>query len=224
MESKQQWSLLTALGCLAILVAGYMFLVKPQHNTVTSLRAQTASVQQQTAQLKVKLATLQAESRNLASEQAKLAEIARQLPVGPQLPTLTRQLDHIAVVDSIDLVNLSPGQPAALSTTTTTTTSAAGTATSAGPTLMAIPVTLNVSGGFFNMERFLDSIEGLQRSMLVDGFTVAYQAPATAANTANTASAGPAPPRVGGGELMVTITARVFETTAPLSAATAAAQ
>lgn len=45
MNSKRQWSLLTALACVAVLVAGFMLLVQPQ-----SARAQSVSAQAQTVQ------------------------------------------------------------------------------------------------------------------------------------------------------------------------------
>jgi len=88
-NSKRQWSLLTALGCTAVLVAGFLLLVQPQNAKANSLGTQTQSAQAQTQQLRVQLATLQEESRNLASEQVKLDRVVEQLPPGPQLPDLT---------------------------------------------------------------------------------------------------------------------------------------
>ncbi len=71
---------------------------------------------------------------------------------------------------------------------------------------MAIPIGITASGDYFNLERFLDSLEGLQRSMLVDGFTVTYQPPKTGAPSAT--------PQIGSGELTVNIQTRVFLTAA----------
>lgn len=217
MDARRRWSLFTALGCIALLVVGYMFLIKPQNSHAASLRAQTASVQSGTAQLRVKLATLQAESRNLAGEQAKLDRIVRQLPPGPELPALTRELDRVAAGSHVDLVNLSPGTAAPFTPTVGAATAPrSGTAVApASVTLMTVPVTLSVSGEYFNLERFLDSLESLQRSMLVDGFSVTYQGTKAAA-----ASGTPQP---NSGELNVSIQARVFQTSGPLAAPSAAA-
>jgi len=75
---------------------------------------------------------------------------------------------------------------------------------------LTVPVVLTASGDYFNLERFLDSLEGLQRSMLVDGFTVTYQA-------SKSGAAPSATPQIGAGELTVGIQARVFLTSAPLA-------
>jgi len=101
-------------------------------------------------------------------------------------------------------------KPAATSATTpaATTGTAASTAATAGSGLLTIPVALTASGDYFNVERFLDTLEGLQRSMLVDGFTVTYQPPKTGAPSAT--------PQNGSGELTVSIQTRVFLTAAPL--------
>jgi len=221
-DSKRQWSLLTALACVAVLVAGFMLLVQPQSARAQSVSAQAQTVQSQTQQLRVHLATLQEQSRNLASEQVKLDRIVQQLPPGPQLSNLTRQLDKVAKDSHVDLVNVIPGQPAPFLATvasppgkaaakpsaTTPTAGVAASSATAGSGLLAIPIGLTASGDYFNLERFLDSLEGLQRSMLVDGFTVTYQPPKTGAPSAT--------PQIGSGELTVNIQTRVFLTAAPL--------
>jgi len=227
MNSTRQWSLLTALACVRVLVAGFILLVQPQNAKAQGLRTQAQNVRTQTQQLRVQLATLQEQSRNLATEQVKLERVVQQLPPGPALPELTRQLDKVARDSHIDLLNVAPGPPAAFTATVATTPTKAGvtpkasgttppvsgvaasTAATAGSGLLTMPVALTVSGDYFNLERFLDSLEGLQRSMLVDGFTVTYQAPKTAPASAT--------PQVGSGELTVTIQARVFLTAAPLA-------
>lgn len=225
MDSKRQWSLLTGLACAAVLVAGFIFFVQPQHAKANELSTKASTVATQTQQLRVQLATLQEESRNLATEQAKLDQVVRQLPPGPQLPSLTRQLDKVAADSHVELVNVAPGPPAAFVATVTTpakagtaaksatpaaTTGVAASSATAGSGLLTIPVALTVSGDYFNLERFLDSLEGLQRSMLVDGFTVTYQAPHAGTSSAT--------PQVGAGELNVSIQARVFLTSTPLGA------
>jgi Tfp pilus assembly protein PilO len=220
-ETKRQWTLVTALACLAVLVVGYMLTVRPQNSKASSLRSQAATTQSEVQSLRTQLSMLQAESRNEASEQAKLDKIVRQLPPGPQLPTLTRDLDKAARQTNIDLVNLAPGAVApfqvavARSTATTakstTTGSAApgvttGAVTTPSATLETLPLTLTVSGQFFDLERFLDKLEGLQRALLVNGFTVAFQPPS-----------GSAARRPNSGELTVTVQAAVFMTSSPLA-------
>lgn len=109
MDSKRQWSLLTALACVAVLVAGFILLVQPEKAKAQNLSTQAQDVRSQTQQLRVQLATLQEQSRKLASEQVKLDHVVQQLPPGPQLPDLTRQLDKVARDSHIDLLNIAPG-------------------------------------------------------------------------------------------------------------------
>ncbi|HEX7354988.1 MAG TPA: type 4a pilus biogenesis protein PilO [Mycobacteriales bacterium] len=225
MTAKRQWTLVTALVCLLVLVVGFMLLVKPQHSKASSVKSQTTTVQGQVQSLRAQLSTLQEESRNLASQQAVLAEIVQQLPAQPALPALLRSLDAAAAQTNVDLTNVSPGNPTAFKanpaavgasgttgSTTTTTTTSTGTA-SAVPGLAQIPLSLSVTGSYFDIEQFLDQLEGLQRSMLVDTFTIGYQA-------SQGGSSGP--PTVGTGELTVSIQAEVFMTTAALGSATPA--
>ena len=146
--------------------------------------------------------------------------LSNSCPPGPQLSNLTRQLDKVAKDSHVDLVNVTPGQPAPFLATvasppgkaaakpsaTTPTAGVAASSATAGSGLMAIPIGITASGDYFNLERFLDSLEGLQRSMLVDGFTVTYQPPKTGAPSAT--------PQIGSGELTVNIQTRVFLTAA----------
>lgn len=225
MDKKRQWMLLTALGTVVVLVAGFMFLVKPEHKKAHDLTAQATTIAHETDSLKVTLAQLVTEKAGLAAEQAKLRSVQQKLPAGPQLPALTRALDKAAKSAGVELVNVSPSAPAANSSATTTSatktsaagSAAAGTAAASTPTVDAIPVVLSVSGSYFNLEKFLDNLEGMQRALLVDGFTIAFQSnPATAA-----VSATPRP-TIGGGELTITLQTRVFMTSAPLHGASAA--
>ncbi|HEY5334849.1 MAG TPA: type 4a pilus biogenesis protein PilO, partial [Mycobacteriales bacterium] len=98
-------------------------------------------------------------------------------------------------------------------TSSTTTTSSASAGAVSG--LAQIPVSLSVTGSYFDIEQFLDQLEGLQRSMLVNTFTIGYQGD-KAASSGSTQT-------VGNGELTVSIQAQVFMSTAALGSATTAA-
>jgi Tfp pilus assembly protein PilO len=233
MTAKRQWTLFTALGCLLILIAGYMLLVRPQHSKATSLKTQTTSVQQQVQSLDAQLGQLEEESRNIAAQQATLAQIAAELPATPQLPKLLLDLDLGAKRNFVDLVNVAPGQLAnftlgavplatasataggvaaeASAATSTTTTTSAGTAV---PGLADIPVALTVSGNYYQLENFLHYVEGLQRQMIVTGFSLSYHGGAT--TTSST-------PVIDSGEINATINTEVFMSTAAIGSAGATA-
>lgn len=242
MDAKKQWVLLTAAACLAILVGGWFVLVTPARSHAASLRTQKASVDTQVTTLRGQLHRLLEQSRTIAAKQAELDLISRQIPDNPQLPSLTRALDGAASAAGVDLVNLAPGAPvfapvATVAPTAATPASAASAATvhpavvtpGALPVeaLAMMPITLNLSGGYAEVEQFLMNLESLPRSFLVSGFTITPNATVTAAAASPTVAQGapavPVGPQPGRGELTVTITGRVFLTaTAPVVSVPAA--
>jgi hypothetical protein len=113
------------------------------------------------------------------------------IPDNPALPSLIRSLSDAADGAGVDLSALSPAQPAmvtAVAGSQTMVTGGAATAaarpgaTATGPATTAahgaatplaqIPVTLTVSGSYFNLEQFIASLENLKRAMKVTGFSV----------------------------------------------------
>jgi type IV pilus assembly protein PilO len=90
------------------------------------------------------------------------------------------------------------------STAASTTSTAA--APPAAPTLFQVPLTLEVSGSYFELEQFVNKLEGLKRSFLVTGFTLAPSTEGTSGTTGSTtAASGPAP-----GDLTLSLQGRVF--------------
>jgi Tfp pilus assembly protein PilO len=236
MTLKRQWILVTALIGTAILIAGYMFVVRPQYNKSDSLRKQATAVHEQTNQLRTRLATLQSQQKELPQRNAELAQLLVKIPAGDDLADLTRQLQAAAQNipqppdagratsnnGHVDLSVLTPGTPTDLavsatgsssssSTSSSSSSSAtAGSSTSGGVAVMKqIPLTLTVSGSYFNIEAFLDRLETMKRAILVDGFSVNYQGSAEDPLSPNS------------GELALTINARAFMTTAPLTTSSA---
>jgi Tfp pilus assembly protein PilO len=210
MTAKRQWVLLTALLCLAVLAAGFLLLVKPQHSKASSIKTETAGVQSQVEQLEAKLALLTQEKKDITGEQAKLAQYVRQLPPDPEEPTLLRKVQEAATKAEVDLQTLNPSAPTAYSPN--------GGAAVAG--LEVIPVSMTISGDYFQTEEFLDALEGLQRSMLVDTFAISGTSGSTSATGSTSESTTPA-------DVTVSIAASVFMSTSigqtPASAPTPAA-
>jgi len=216
MTKARQWSVLTAVACLAVLAAGWFVLVKPQRAHAANLRSQAAQVNQSNQGLEAQIAHLRAQAKDLPAQQRALAKIATQVPDSPALPTLIRQLSAAADSAKVNLVSLSPGQPGLVAlpvkpgaTTTSGTSPAApaattaGTATTAGApasVLASIPLQIQVQGGYFNLEQFFQAIESLPRAMLVTQFTAAPLA----------AGGAPGGQVVPPGTLNVTLTASVF--------------
>ena len=218
MTKARQWTVLTAVLCLAVMAAGWFVLVKPQRAHAADLRSQAAQKEQSNQALEAQIAHLRAQAKDLPAQQRALAKIATQVPDSPALPTLIRQLSAAADSAKVNLVSLSPGQPTlvaaparAAGTTTTgtspaapaTTGSPAGTAAAGGAPaaeLASIPLQIQIQGGYFNLEQFFQAIESLPRAMLVTQFSAA---PLQSGGAPGGAAVAP-------GTLNVTITASVF--------------
>src|SRR5579885_2815274 len=111
MTKARQWTVLTAVLCLAVMAAGWFVLVKPQRAHAADLRSQAAQKEQSNQALEAQIAHLRAQAKDLPAQQRALAKIATQVPDSPALPTLIRQLSAAADSAKVNLVSLSPGQP-----------------------------------------------------------------------------------------------------------------
>lgn len=164
MEKMRQWIVLTALGVVGILAAGWFLLVSPQHSHASSLRAQAVSEQQSTAGVESQVAQLKQQQKGQLAQQQRLAQIADQIPDNPQLPTLIRELSAAAHKAGVSLVSLAPSQPTAVTATTTAATTSP---------LAQIPIAIQVTGSYFNIESFFQATRHMNRALLVTGFTLA---------------------------------------------------
>ena len=231
MDAKRQWILVTALVGVAILVAGFMFIVRPQYDKASKIDKQAKVVSEQTQQLRTKLQVLKDQQTQLPVKQAQLASLGTKVPATVNLADLTRQLQaaaqnlptvpvagRVASNDAhVDLSLLSPSAPAPLAastgsssstSTSTSTTASTGTTGSTGAVaVQQIPLSMTVSGTFFNLESFFTRLESLPRTVLIDGFDISYQ------------GSPQDDTKPGTGELTVSITARAFVTTGPLTTA-----
>lgn len=233
MDKLKQWIALTVVGMLVIGAGGWFLLVSPRRSEAADVRGQADAQRVSNQSLQSQIAMLKAQAKELPQKQAKLAAVAAKLPDNPALPALIRNLTAAADLAGVELVNISPTQPVpvAAAKTAPVTPAAAGSSapvatggssapvTAAAPrvaaglagTLESIGVSLNVVGGYFQIEQFLDRVEGLSRAMKVTGVSIAPgsnpvkpQLAATSTTTAATPQADP------GKVLSATITSSVF--------------
>jgi type IV pilus assembly protein PilO len=207
MEKLKQYVVFTVLGCIVVLAAGWFLLVSPKRSDAADLRSQAASKVSSNSQLENQLQILKAQAKALPKEQAKLAAVAARIPDNPALPALIRALTTAAKSTGVELVSVTPGAPAAAAAGpaagTVTSGKPARAASSSAGQLTAIPINLNVVGGYFQVEQFVGKLETLQRSMRVSALTVAPGAnPMKAQQSGATLEDGKS--------LASTITAQVF--------------
>jgi Tfp pilus assembly protein PilO len=213
MNKMRQWSILTAVGTLAVFAAGWLLLVSPQRSHAADLRTQAGNQQQANASLQAQVNQLQQQKHDLPAQQRLLDQIAAKIPSSPALPVLIRQLTSAADDAGVDLVSLSPGVPVAVAAAAPTSVPPAGAAAAAAAPLNQIPLTIQVQGSYFNVESFFREVEHLSRAMLVQEFTlspVGGSGPTTTSTSAGASASGTAgsvPP----GTLNGQISASVFE-------------
>jgi Tfp pilus assembly protein PilO len=190
MSSKmKQWVALTAVGVLAVMAAGWFLLVSPKRGEAAQVRDEVASQESTNSGLQTQLAMLKAQAKTLPAQQATLARVAAKIPDNPAQPALIRALSAAAEEAGVELVSMSPGNPAAVTAAAPAALPAAGaskTGSRAGSTtlststtssynagvLTSIPLTINVVGGYFQVEQFFDRLENLARAAKVTGFTM----------------------------------------------------
>src|SRR3954454_23548019 len=121
MEKMRQWTILTALGVVGVLAAGWFVLVSPRRAHVSDLKTKAASEQSATAQLQTQVAQLKQQQNGEPAQQRKLMKIASQIPDNPQLPALIRELSDAAHQAGVSLDSLAPAQPLLQAPAATTT-------------------------------------------------------------------------------------------------------
>ncbi len=223
MDKMKQWVALTVVGCLAVLAAGWFLLVSPKRADASDLRNQASGVEASNQGLQTKLAMLKAQAKQLPQYQAKLAQVAAKIPNNPALPSLIRALSAAADDAGVELLSVAPTPPVAyqgsasapqhapVSAAPSASSSSGGaTLATAGaapaPTLESIGLALSVAGGYFETERFFDSLESLTRALKVNGLTMAAGTNPMKQANANTPSAS----QPNGDVLLTSINATVF--------------
>jgi Tfp pilus assembly protein PilO len=176
---------------VAIFAAGWFLLIAPKRSEASDLQAQAASQDNANAKLQDQVQMLMAQQAELPQQRAKLAVLRKQIPDNPALPTLIRNLTAAGRKTGVTIDSLAPTLPVPVVTsaqpivaTTTTEDSAAAASESdteaapavvaapPAPTLYQVPLKVVLVGSYFELEQFVNRLEGLRRSFQVTGFTV----------------------------------------------------
>lgn len=174
MSATRKLSFVAVVAMVGVLAAGWFLLVSPRRGEAADLEAKKLRQDQANVQLTNQIKQLQAQQADLPKERAKLATFRTQIPQDPALPSLVRQLTAAGRQTGVSIDELSPSTPlAAVVTGSPTAPVTTGTtAPAAGGSLYQVPLTLNLTGSYFELEQFVNRLEGLKRSFLVTGFTL----------------------------------------------------
>lgn len=212
MTSSRKWTAGAVAVAVLLTLASWFLLIAPQRSEASDLRDQTAAQVNTNDQIRLKTQQLQAEFASLPERQAQLAEIKQQLPDGPGLPTLVRDLSSYAKSAGVSLQSVAPGVPTAVGAATgagVTTPGATPAPSASGVTLQAIPTTVTATGTYAELTLYLQKLQSsMRRAFLIQNIQLA-----------------PAPEdkSVGTPDLLMTIQGEIFVMTTPSAPAATAA-
>ena len=203
MTETRKWTVGALVVALAIVVAGWFLLISPKRAEVSELQAEVQSQEAANSQAQTQLAVLKQQNKDLPEKQAELAGLQTQIPLTPDLPTYIREIQDIGAQAGVDVTAMTPAPAVNLGTSAETAEQSL-----APGALAAINVEVIVTGGYFEITRFVNELETASRYTLVAGFTIDDE-------TENTRKAASA--------LTGTVNARIFMAPeAPAEAATVA--
>jgi Tfp pilus assembly protein PilO len=190
-----KWYAGAAVASVAVLGAGWFLLVSPQQTTASEIQTQTQTVVQQNLTTEQQIAALKAQAKDLPQLQSQVAAIRNKIPATPNEPALIRAISQAASKAGLTLESMQfqvpqaiVGGGAAAPATGTNTFSTPGQVSQVG-------VTMQMNGSFADTRLFLNSLESMQRAMLITGVDI------TRGGDTGTSS---------GNGLSTTLTARVF--------------
>lgn len=198
MTQTRKWTFATIALVALILVGSWFLLIGPQRAQASDLSDQTAAVTASNDQLEVEIATLKQQQKQLPKWQAQLAQLREQLPASPALPGLIRDLSDVAHRAGVDLTSLTPAAPVTMGPAVVAPTTPGGTVGLQPGVLASLDVQLTASGGYFEIQRFVNNLERMQRSFLVVGVSITEDDAAAAEDGAPE------------GTLTATVSGRVF--------------
>ena len=221
MTETRKWSALAVVLVAAIFALSWFLMISPKRGEAAELRDKVVSQSDANARLEQQLQVLMAQQQDLPKQRARLADLRTRIPGNPALPSLIRDLTASGRKVGVSIDSMAPSAPVAVvaplapapvpaagtGTGEATTDSAPAPAVPAAPaaaasTLYQVPLSLTVTGSYFELEQFLNKLEGLKRSMLITGFTLGEASSEAAADD----------------DLSINLTGRVFlsqETTTP---------
>ncbi len=192
--------IVAAVAGIAVLAGGWFLLVKPVRADISKVKAQTSQQQSDNDSARLQLQSMRSIAKHLPAEKAELAVLSQRVPNQVQLPSILRSMQALAKASGVTLVSITPTVPSPLAS---------------APGISTVGISLNVSGGYAEIEQFDSALEGLQRTFLVSGFSMTGSGGSTGSGnpTASTAN-----------DITASFTARVLVRTPATAATTSTAK
>jgi Tfp pilus assembly protein PilO len=137
---------LAGIGALLVLVAATMLLVRPTRQATAEAHAERDTAISDSQALRDQIKALEALKPKEAELKAQAGLAKAEFPATPALPALVDALQDAAGLSGVDLGTVAPSTPKT---------------STASPLLAEITTTVNVSGGYFEIQDFLVRLENL---------------------------------------------------------------
>jgi type IV pilus assembly protein PilO len=141
--------IVAGVAVVVVIVAVVAFLVWPQFQRNGELEGQIAKAKTEVESSKALLATREASKDRAAETDARWLRLANLMPEGPDLPSLIVELQDVAFASGVQLVGVTPADPAA------------------GATYYTIPIQVQVIGTWADTVDFLQRIMKLNRGVRI---------------------------------------------------------
>jgi hypothetical protein len=192
--TRRQELVLAGVGALLVLIAATIVLVRPIRQATAEARADREAAVTESQSLRDQIKALEALKPNEAELKAKAGLAKAEFPSNPALPGLVDALQDSASLAGVELGTVAPTPPKA---------------STLNPVLAEITTTVDVSGGYFEIQDFLVRLESLvkgsdpgrvaRRSVLVQSVNLASGAEGGAGDSAAaTADAATSPDELKG--------------------------
>lgn len=180
--------MVTGVVLVVVVAAWYLALWSPRQKAIKKATADATAAQANVSVLLAELSALQAQARSQTQRQIELTRLRAAIPTTADISSVIVSLYNAASDAGIDLTSISDSQPEA------------GTPPS-------VKISLAVTGHFYQVLQFLNDLAGLPRIVVIDNVALAPGGGASGA------------PKVGiSPTLSVTLSGRVFVTSAPSKA------
>jgi Tfp pilus assembly protein PilO len=199
MDKLKQTMVIALVAVIVVAAGGWHFLISPQRSSVSSLNAQAAAVDTKNTGIKGQIDQLKSQLADVPDEQLALAAIAKRLPPDLQEANLLDDLSHAADAANVDLLAITPSAPMLASAAAVAAPApVASGAAKPGPKapvaapnqLYQIPVSLTVTGNYFDLEMYIHTLEGMQRAMLIQQLSFSKSSAATGSGSTTLTGTG----------------------------------
>ena len=141
---------------VAIGAAAFLLVFGPQTERINTTREQAQAEEARASQLALELQRLEALQQDAPKLRARAQTVDTAIPSDPQLAQFILQVQDAATKAGIDWLAVSPSLPAA----------------AAQASLFEINVSMNVAGGYFQVQDFLTRLESLPRAVKISAVSL----------------------------------------------------